>query len=214
MVSYNYQLTKSILQPNENAAIFFNLIILLNSKSSGEILLKSTDPFDAPIIRANYLNNNEDLKTLIRGIRFMQQLIQTQAHRRHEIEEVPLDIPECNSVDDHSSDQYYDCVLRHIITTLFHPSDTAKMGPENDENAVVDSRLRVKGVKGLRVADADIMPNIASGNINAPTIMIGKFEISPPLSLDNGPGKHDDFLSNKFTSQFDGKTLELVCGSK
>lgn len=138
----------------------------MQPKSVGEILLRSTDPFDHPIIRANFLSNIEDVKTLIRGIRLTQQYMKPEAYRRHQIEEIPLNIPECDRIDDHNSDEYYECITRHTVSSLFHPVGTAKMG--NDHTAVVDPRLRVKGIEGLRVADASIMPNITSANTNAP----------------------------------------------
>ncbi|XP_059615624.1 glucose dehydrogenase [FAD, quinone]-like [Phlebotomus argentipes] len=72
------------------------------------------------------------------------------------------------------SDPYWECYCRYMTTTLYHPVGTVKMGPDSDPNAVVDHTLRVKGVKGLRVIDASIMPRIPRGNTNAPTIMIGE----------------------------------------
>lgn len=158
MLGYHETLTQSIIDANKNSALFLHLNILLNPKSTGEILLKSSDPFDPPLIRAGYLtdHDNEDLKTLVRGIRLMKKFIKTKAYSRHQIEEVPLAIPECNAIENHNNDEYYECIVRHIISTLFHPAGTAKMGPDNNPTAVVDARLRVKGITGLRVADASI----------------------------------------------------------
>lgn len=177
MLGYSEILTQSIIDANKDSPLFFHLHILLNPKSTGEILLRSADPFDHPIIHAGYLTDDgdEDLKTFVRSIRLMQKFMKTTAYRRHRIEEVPLAIPECNAIDDHDSDAYYECIVRHVIATLFHPAGTAKMGRDSDPSAVVDARLRVKGITALRVADASVMPDITSGHINAPVIMIGKF---------------------------------------
>lgn len=174
LMGYEETLARSIIDVNQESDVLFALSILLNPKSAGEIRLRSADPFDHPIIDANYLSNEDDLKTLVRGIRLTQEFMKTNSWREHSVEEVKMDIPECNVIADHTTDEYYECIVRHIVSTLFHPAGTAKMGPENDPTAVVDSRLRVKGIKGLRVADASIMPNITSGNINAPVIMIGE----------------------------------------
>lgn len=174
-LGFNKDLSNTLIEANKQTPLFIALHILLNPKSHGEILLRSTDPFAHPIIRANLLSDIDDVKTLIRGIRLTQKFIQTDAYRRHQIEEIPLNIPECDRITDRNSDAHYECIVRNVIATLFHPAGTAKMGPPNDQSAVTDSRLRVRGVKGLRVVDASIMPDITSGNINAPVIMIGKF---------------------------------------
>lgn len=175
LMFYNERLSNSIIKESENHDILFYLSILARPKSTGEIRLRSSNPFEHPIIDANYFSNEDDLKALVRGVRLTQKFIKTKAFRDLNFEEIKLDIPECDAIGDHSSDEYYECIVRHIVSTLFHPVGTAKMGPAKDPTAVVDSRLRVKGIKGLRVVDASIMPKITSCNVNAPTIMIGKY---------------------------------------
>ena len=72
------------------------------------------------------------------------------------------------------SDAYWECYVRYLAVTVYHHCGTCKMGAENDSTSVVDPNLRVKGIQGLRVADASIFPNVTSGNTNAPTIMVGE----------------------------------------
>lgn len=85
----------------------------------------------------------------------------------------PAVIPGCSGLV-YLSDDFWRCFARHYSQTIYHPVGTCKMGPRSDYMAVVDPRLKVHGVRGLRVIDASIMPYIVSGNTNAPTIMIGE----------------------------------------
>ncbi|KAB7493779.1 hypothetical protein Anas_04613 [Armadillidium nasatum] len=72
------------------------------------------------------------------------------------------------------SDEYFECLIRYNTQAGIHATGTAKMGPNKDSSAVIDPELRVRGISNLRVVDASVMPNIVSGNTNAPTIMIGE----------------------------------------
>ena len=170
---YKDDLADSILKANEDADILFILLILLNPKSIGKVSLQSSDPFDYPLIDANYFENIDDVNTFIRGIRIVHKFMETNAFKEQEIEEVKVALPDC-ALFTYGSDKYYDCYVRHLSTTLYHPVGTAKMGPNNDKSAVVDSRLKVHGIKNLRVCDASIMPDIVSGNTMAPVIMIAE----------------------------------------
>lgn len=85
----------------------------------------------------------------------------------------PYVIPTCANFKP-LSDEFWSCMARYYSQTIYHPVGTVKMGPKNDKMAVVDNRLRVYGVYGLRVVDASIMPTIVSGNTNVPTIMIAE----------------------------------------
>ena len=136
-----------------------------NPASRGEITLRSADPSDAPRVFGNYLSSEFDLLTMIRGIRRTRDIIGQPAFARFRGRELAPG-PELTG-----DDELVDW-LRATATTTFHPVGTCRMG--TDSRAVVDARLQVRGVEGLRVADASIMPVITSGNTNAPAIMIGE----------------------------------------
>jgi len=145
---------------------------LLRPKSRGRILLRSADPFDAPIIITGYLTHQDDVETLIRGMKFVEKLTRAPPLRDTTFIQTPTP-RECDFFQP-STNEYYECQIRHSATTVFHPVGTCKMGSTDDNDAVVDNRLRVRGVHCLRVIDASVMPFIVSGNINIPTIMVGE----------------------------------------
>jgi choline dehydrogenase len=138
---------------------------LLSPHSRGSITLRSKDAFDAPIIRANYLDDVADLRVLVEGIKLARKIGEARAFAAYRrVETFPG-----SSV---TSDEAIAEKVRSTAETLYHPVGTCKMGP--DPMAVVDSRLRVREVEGLRVADASVMPVIISGNTNAPVAMIAE----------------------------------------
>lgn len=100
----------------------------------------------------------------------MEKLVKTKPLAQ---ELLLIPVEECERLTPRS-DQFYECYIRNFGNTLWHATGSCKMGPSSDEKAVVDSKLRVHGIKGLRVGDASIMPNIVSGNTNIPTTMIGE----------------------------------------
>ncbi len=137
----------------------------LRPESRGTIHIRSADPRHAPAIRPNYLSADNDRQVALRSIKLTRQLMAARAIAHFEPEEV-LPGPQVSSDED---------LLRKIgdiSTTIFHPVGTARMGDGPD--AVVDARLRVHGLSGLRVVDASIMPAIVSGNTNSPVIMIAE----------------------------------------
>lgn len=168
---YGQSLDMAVEANKETNVLLFS-VVLLNPLSSGEIKLKSSNPFHVPIINANYLQHPNDTETLVRGVQFLRKFLQTKTFRTYDVQEIPITFPECTAA--YGSDAFWHCYVRHITTTIFHPTGTAKMGPETDQMSVVDSELRVRKVQRLRVIDASIMPNIISGNTNAPSIMIGE----------------------------------------
>lgn len=170
---YTENVIKAIIDANVDGEINDVYVELLRPESSGEILLNSANPFDKPKIIPNYFEHDADSKTLIRGIQFVTNLLNTNTFKKHEAELVHIPFDDCDKLE-YRSDDYWNCYLSHMATTVYHPVGTTKMGPDSDKEAVVDSKLRVKGIKGLRVIDASIMPKMVSANTNAAVIMIGE----------------------------------------
>ncbi|XP_052094091.1 glucose dehydrogenase [FAD, quinone]-like isoform X2 [Mytilus californianus] len=148
--------------------------ILSHPRSKGTIRLKSADPFDYPIINPNYLQHPDDIKVLISAIKKSQQIASTQAMKEIGATLNPFDIDGICDKDIFDSDTYWECMIRHFAASVYHPVSTCRMGGLNDKTSVVDTELRVRGIKGLRVADCSVVRRQLSGNTNAPCIMIGE----------------------------------------
>ncbi|MDN3525438.1 GMC family oxidoreductase N-terminal domain-containing protein [Halomonas sabkhae] len=139
----------------------------LNPTSRGRVRIKSRDPRQAPAISPNYLSTSEDRQVAADSLRVTRHIAAQPAFAKYAPEEVKPGVQ-------YQSDDDLARLAGDIGTTIFHPVGTARMGHEDDPMAVVDSRLRVRGVQGLRVVDASIMPTITSGNTNSPTLMIAE----------------------------------------
>ncbi|OLS60466.1 GMC family oxidoreductase [Pseudomonas putida] len=138
----------------------------LRPRSRGRLRLKSADPQDEVALNANYLSDPEDMRTMVAGVKMARRILRAPALAS--LVESMLLLPEEDDVPDEVFEDY----VRMVAKTVFHPAGTCRMGQGRD--AVVAPDLRVHGIKGLRVADASIMPTIVSGNTNAPSIMIGE----------------------------------------
>jgi len=137
----------------------------LRPESRGTIHIRSADAQEAPSIQPNYLDTRGDRDTMVAGMRLARKIIAIPAMKSYVRREV-LPGPDVDS--DEEMLEY----IRDYGSTIFHPTSTCRMGP--DEMAVVDERLRVRGIDALRVADASIMPTVVSGNTNATCVMIGE----------------------------------------
>jgi choline dehydrogenase len=139
----------------------------LRPTSRGHVRLASKDSYAAPKISPNYLSTPEDRKTAAAALTLTRQIVAAPALAKFAPEEYKPGIQ-------YSTEEELAEAAGLIGTTIFHPVGTCKMGRAGDPSAVVDSQLRVIGVRGLRVIDASVMPNITSGNTNSPTLMIAE----------------------------------------
>ena len=142
-------------------------VCLLRPKSRGTLRLSCRDPQAAPLIDPAFLQDPDDVARLVRGFRRTRELLQQPALARH-------GGVESRASRDAQSDAQIEQFVRRHTDTIYHPVGTCRMGPDPASGAVVDARLRVHGVDGLRVVDASVMPSVVGGNTNAPVIMMGE----------------------------------------
>lgn len=147
---------------------------LISVKSRGTVRLNNTDPiWSHPKIKLNLLSDPHDLKTIVKGAQIASRLFETQLFKKMGIKKYTKPIKACEQYGIETS-KYFECAAKKYSEPVWHVTGTCRMGPKNDSTAVVDPKLRVYGIEGLRVIDASIMPNIPSGNTYSPTIMIAE----------------------------------------
>ncbi len=168
---------------NEGKHGIIMLPMIFQTYSKGSVRISTRDPNTPPDIDPNFLSDERDVKILIEGIRVAQELSETTPFRSLGANMVPNVHPECRN---HifNSDAYWGCFIRHMAVSLNHPGGTCRMGAANDNTAVVDPKLRVRGLRSLRVVDASVMPRLVSAGTLAPVIMIG--EKASDIILVNG----------------------------
>ena len=154
-------------EPLHRHPAFTASVCNLNPESRGTVGIRSADPADAPLIAPNYLSTDGDRRVAAESLRVTRRIAAQPALAKYR----PREIKPGAQFD--SDDELWR-LAGDIGTTIFHPVGTCRMGPDGDAGAVLDARLRVRGVQGLVVADASAMPTITSGNTNAPTLMMAE----------------------------------------
>ncbi len=139
----------------------------LRPESRGHIRIKGTDPFAPPEMQPNYLATDLDRRTNIAALRSIRAITGSKSM-------APFIKREVKPGKDADTDEALLEFARNNGATIFHPSGTCTMGPDNDPSAVLDERLRVRGIAGLRVIDCSAMPTLVSGNTNAPVVMMAE----------------------------------------
>lgn len=161
LVAYNetqqfiYPIANKLLNVNKNHDIGSILIIMLHPKSTGYVHLNGTSIYDKPIIKPKYFSAKEDYDTMIAAIRQQISHAKSKSFAGKNGKFIKLPIAACDSIEFDTYD-YWKCYITYMAATLYHPVSTCKMGPRSDPGAVVDDRLRVRGVDGLRVVDASM----------------------------------------------------------
>ena len=170
--------TEKLGDPLHPFEAFTASVCNLRPESRGHVHIKTEDSREPPKIQPDYLSDPADRKVAADAIKLTRKIVSSPAMEKFEPEEFKPGI-EFASDDDLARE------AGNIGTTIFHPVGTCKMGPSSDNMAVVDERLKVHGIRGLRVVDASVMPTITSGNTNSPTLMIA--EKASEMILEDAP---------------------------
>ncbi|KAH8246834.1 hypothetical protein KR032_001328 [Drosophila birchii] len=157
----------------QNKETFGLVPVLLRPKSRGRISLRSRNPFHWPKMEPNFMEHPDDIRAMIEGIEMILQLAKSKPMVKMGTRFHARPFPGCEHLK-FASEEYWRCCLRRYGSSLQHQSGTCKMGPSEDATSVVDSQLRVHGIRGLRVVDASVMPNVPAGHTNAIVIMIAE----------------------------------------
>ncbi|XP_023238513.1 glucose dehydrogenase [FAD, quinone]-like [Centruroides sculpturatus] len=172
---------RTLLGPNEelqhaldkfkDSDVITCIPFVTRAKSRGTLILNSTDPYEKPLIDLNYFSHPYDIKILIEGMKYCLKLTSTEPMQRFGARPLPYTIPGCEKYE-WLSDEYLECMAITFPFAAHHFVGTCKMGHPTDPTTVVDPKLKVKNVKGLRVVDASVIPNNIGCHTMAPVMMI------------------------------------------
>ncbi|KAL0860069.1 hypothetical protein ABMA27_010384 [Loxostege sticticalis] len=176
---YKDEICQGFFDGGSGKSTFFSISSMVQPESRGEVLLRSANPADPPVIKHGIYSNENDLHKMALYLQDFSRIVNTTAFRDMGAAMVELDLPQCNDLERNTYD-YWKCYALNMSGTIWAYSSTCSMG------SVLDSNLRVKGVQRLRVADASAMPNIISGNAN-PAVMVIAEKAADLIKATYGP---------------------------
>lgn len=176
--TYNDDIMEQVIDENEHSAFIVVSPVVLRPESQGWVRLSSSNPLAPPSITPNYLDDDRDVQEIVRSIKILKDVLATPLYREYNASIQMLRLPGCPEFD---TDGYWECYARHTTHSVQHAVGTAALG------RVLDERLRVRGIKNLRVADASALPLLPRGNTAAAIIAFGE-RLSDFLLQDHNPG--------------------------
>lgn len=175
LFKFDQHIYDSVWGNSDRSSGFEISVINLHEYSLGSVRLKSSSPYDYPIINSNLLSDPEqhDINVIYEGIKYVMRLVQTKAFQKIDARLQLKPLKQCDHNQIWSKD-YWFCVIRFLSFDVAHPVGTCPMGPDRENGAVVNNKLQVYGIKNLRIADASVFPLAFSGHPNAPCVMVGE----------------------------------------
>ena len=193
--SWNSTVWSHLYEEHSFEQAFGIIPTLLRPKSRGSVTLGGPSIQDHPVIDTNYLDHPDDIRTLVEGMKFAKKMEETEEFKKHEIKLIQ-DQMLCGNKHEPFTDAYFECFVREYVNTVYHPVSTCAMGPRG-KDSVVDSRLLVHGIGGLRVVDASVMPKLVGANTNAACLMIGEKGASMMLEDLDKSESHNEKAKSK-----------------
>lgn len=172
-LSFIDPICKQLVDFNADKELLILYVSLCRPYSRGNIKIRGLNPMEHPKIRPKYFSDERDMEVFIKSLKKVVEIVNTPTFKDINAEVKRIQFRDCDGFEFLSSD-YWECMARTVTFNVYHPVGTAKMGKTNDLTSVVNGKLKVHGLKGLRVVDASIMPTIPSVNTNAAVIMIAE----------------------------------------
>lgn len=173
IVSFKDSICQQLIDFNAEKELLIFYISLCRPHSKGTIEIRGMNSMEHPKIIPKYFSDERDMELFVKALKRITEIVDTPTFKKYKGEVKRIQFEDCDDFE-FKSDKYWECMARTVTYNVYHPVGTAKMGKASDPTSVVDNKLRVFNVKGLRVVDASIMPTIPSVNTNAAVMMIAE----------------------------------------